>query len=498
LLVKAIEFEYKNEKFDEFSWSLLFLNGAEFLNVNSDELLSNFSKYIRSFKLKDDKHWNALLPENKFEPYYIPKEFFFSEDTKKEKIKEFLNKPFDELLRDYNDKVKSVNFIKNRYRDLIPKAIDSIQSFNEDLAEKLASILNASDYTKEQIGLLNAFLVGLKNGILELVAGLIDIGALLIIIAKDELGFKITDKLVEAIEGLLEELFYNTKAFIKNLFTKINKLLIDIDKWYTTKAINPYYRFRVLGEIVPDIVTIMIAWLKGAKIKNAAKLVDELIVKAEKQGVEFTNDTAKIAKTKLLNEPINESANQALEETGKKLEKEIKDVLDEGISDASRPRKLALIKWASKFEKKFHLHFDGEIVPVLHNDGTVAYYKMVGAHNHEKIGDVFELIAIRIPPGIKFANLPNDIPFKANVEMIKDGVKYTKKATSTFFPKNWDIKRVKEEIALVYEEMIRSGKTYHSRSTNRKFDYMNSEGTFEIHIEFDELGNITNAYPIIK
>jgi hypothetical protein len=33
-----------------------------------------------------------------------------------------------------------------------------------------------------------------------------------------------------------------------------------------------------------------------------------------------------------------------------------------------------------------------------------------------------------------------------------------KQATSSFFPKNWDITRVKEEVALVYEQMIKSGK----------------------------------------
>ncbi|WP_452598014.1 EndoU domain-containing protein [Pontimicrobium sp. MEBiC01747] len=99
---------------------------------------------------------------------------------------------------------------------------------------------------------------------------------------------------------------------------------------------------------------------------------------------------------------------------------------------------------------------------------------------------------------MKFDNLPNDIPFKGNVEMIVDGIRYAKKPTSTFFPKNWDIIRVKEEIALAYDKMKASGITYNPRSTNRKYDTINSEGTFEIRIEFDELGNLTNAYPLIN
>ncbi|WP_261975632.1 EndoU domain-containing protein [Olleya sp. ITB9] len=166
------------------------------------------------------------------------------------------------------------------------------------------------------------------------------------------------------------------------------------------------------------------------------------------------------------------------------------------IAEKIKLRGAALAKYLSKFEKKFHKHFDGELVAVKFNDGSIAYYKMAGAHNHEKIGEVFEIIAIRKPPGVKFKNLPDDIPFKANVEMIVDGVKYTKKATSTLFPKNWDINRVKEEIALVYDDLVKSGKDFSKFPYKHKI--MNSEETFEILIEFDEFGNLTNAYPWIK
>jgi len=46
--------------------------------------------------------------------------------------------------------------------------------------------------------------------------------------------------------------------------------------------------------------------------------------------------------------------------------------------------------------------------------------------------------------------------------------------------------------------MLKSGKQFNPRSTNRKFDCLNSEGTFRIQIEFDELGNLTSAYPIVN
>jgi hypothetical protein len=62
------------------------------------------------------------------------------------------------------------------------------------------------------------------------------------------------------------------------------------------------------------------------------------------------------------------------------------------------------------------------------------------------------------------------------------------------FPKNWDITRVKQEIALVYEQMVKEG--VELKFTNNKYKKRCSTGTFEIRIEVDNLGNITNAYPL--
>lgn len=46
--------------------------------------------------------------------------------------------------------------------------------------------------------------------------------------------------------------------------------------------------------------------------------------------------------------------------------------------------------------------------------------------------------------------------------------------------------------------MMKSGRIYDPRSTNRKFDFPCSDGSFRIQIEFDELGNLTSAYPIVN
>lgn len=153
------------------------------------------------------------------------------------------------------------------------------------------------------------------------------------------------------------------------------------------------------------------------------------------------------------------------------------------------------LKYANKFKAKFHHHFDGEILFVQKRGEDIL--ELFGAHNHDVIGTKIQLGVIRKPPGINsFHDLPPDIPFKANVEM-KYGLGVVKKKnTSSFFPKNWDIKRVKQEIALVYDEMLRSGKSFPYE--NNKFFFLDSTKSFEIQIEFDQFGNLTSAYPKIN
>ncbi len=71
-----------------------------------------------------------------------------------------------------------------------------------------------------------------------------------------------------------------------------------------------------------------------------------------------------------------------------------------------------------------------------------------------------------------------------------------KEAKSTMFPINWNITRVKQEIALVYDEMMK----YKSQLKNgiSDFSFPSSNGTFVIQIKTDQSGNITNAFPLIK
>ncbi|MCP1995289.1 EndoU domain-containing protein [Flavobacterium sp. HSC-61S13] len=95
----------------------------------------------------------------------------------------------------------------------------------------------------------------------------------------------------------------------------------------------------------------------------------------------------------------------------------------------------------------------------------------------------------------------DDMPFDALISVRyrvqgRLGQWIDKEAKSTMFPLNWNITRVKQEIALVYDEMIKA--TVKFEFDNNIFRFLTSDGKFVIQVEVDQLGNITNAYPLFK
>ena len=134
------------------------------------------------------------------------------------------------------------------------------------------------------------------------------------------------------------------------------------------------------------------------------------------------------------------------------------------------------------------MHFDGELKAIVKKG--IKKETAVGGHNHLVIGDK---IKIR-----KYLSEPLDNqPFDALISVKnKRGQFIDKKNKSSMFPQNWDLTRVKEEIALVYEDLVLSGKDF--TKFPFKHTIINSNDSFKILIEFDKFGNITNAYPYIK
>lgn len=65
------------------------------------------------------------------------------------------------------------------------------------------------------------------------------------------------------------------------------------------------------------------------------------------------------------------------------------------------------------------------------------------------------------------------------------------------FPKNWDLQRIKEEIAYVYELAQKDKNLIKIESTKTTFGKIegNTTSSFKIVIEFDINRNIMNSYP---
>ena len=169
-----------------------------------------------------------------------------------------------------------------------------------------------------------------------------------------------------------------------------------------------------------------------------------------------------------------------LKEIFDKTDSEVKKWLDDALE-----RRKIFLKWAEKFEKKFHLHFDGEFK--VKSKKGVEKLEGTGGHNHSVIGENIRVRRELTPP-------TDDMPFDALIEIrYKQGQWIEKQAKSSMFPKNWDIQRVKDEIALVYEDLVKTG--YDFRYPNYPHRFQDSTGKFIIQIEVDNLGNITNAYP---
>ncbi len=242
-------------------------------------------------------------------------------------------------------------------------------------------------------------------------------------------------------------------------------------------------------EIIP-IQSFVETVLKLVKTKwvNDLNKVGLQIAKAENEIYVFVHKGEEIFRG------TKKEAQEALEEYFKKADEiGLEKYLDE-VAEVTKIRKTAFAKWASKFEKKFHHHFDGEIVvgKWSKRDATPTLWSQ-GAHNHTVNGTKINIKEIRKPVVSRIEDIPNNVPFKANVEVIYSNRNVSKQNTSSFFPKNWDINRIKEEISVVYDYLILEGKDF-SKPTF-KYTRQNTERTFEILIEFAEVGNLTNAYP---
>lgn len=270
LLVKAIKYDFNQKKFDDMSWFLLFLQGDKYLGLNIPKKILEFSHWMRTKKYEEEKYWNALLDKG-FTPAFLPNSIVPQNRKEiQESIKNKFKQQIDNISKfNQNDAVVEKLF-KEILNNLLLYLFEKFSSLLDDGLKKLDEFLPEGEMLNE-IYNLNAFLVGLWNGCLEFVAGLIDLVSLVMIIARDGIGFVLTDALGEAFENLLNELVFNFEDFIKKLWTKLVIALKEFPDWYLKYGTNQYYWYKKLGELTPDILFILVPALKAGRAAKAAE-----------------------------------------------------------------------------------------------------------------------------------------------------------------------------------------------------------------------------------
>lgn len=330
LMIKAIQYEYDNHKFDDFSWFMLIIKGGEYLDFNLPNWAFGIGHWLRTKKYKEDKYWNGDLPEKEYTPAFLPNSFFYDKQEDRVKsLKESFHKPYDALKSEINKKITHDDPVSKVVKKWINQNIDECQKITDGYLEGLAKIYIPDGSLQTIIKHYHAFEVGLYNGILEFLAGLCDLVAIVILILRDEIGFRMTDKLTEKFENFVNNLFSNTFELLNKICRKFYKILLDFGKWYLTYEGKSYFLLKELGELVPDILTFLIPVLKGskaAKIGTVAgkETVEETIEKTVKETAEEeAKHISQSAKEALETGKTKEATEQAVKEAEQKVEEKV-------------------------------------------------------------------------------------------------------------------------------------------------------------------------------
>jgi hypothetical protein len=345
LMVKAIQYEYDNQKFDDFSWFVMAIKGADYIGLKAPNWAFGVGQWLRTKKYKEDKYWNGDLPEKEYTPAFLPDFLFYDKQEDRAKsLKEYFHKPYDALKSEINVKIAHEDPVSKMVKKWLYRNIDDCQKVTDKYLEGFAKMYIPDGGFQTVLKHYHAFEVGLYNGILEFLAGFCDLVAIVILILKDEIGFRMTDKLTEKFENFVSDLFYDTFELLNKICKKLYKILLNFGKWYLTYEGKSYYLLKELGELVPDILSFLIPMLKGSK---AAKIGTV----GGKEAVEET-----IEKT------VKETVEELTEEEAKRISKSAREALEKG--EAKEAREQAVKEAEQKIEEKAPVYEDIDEVKV--------------------------------------------------------------------------------------------------------------------------------------
>lgn len=141
LMIKAIQYEYDNHKFDDFSWFMLIIKGGEYLGFNLPNWAFGIGHWLRTKKYKEDKYWNGDLPEKEYTPAFLPNSFFYDKQEDRAKsLKESFHKPYDALKSEINKKITHDDPVSKLVKKWLERNIDECQKITDGYLEGLAKI----------------------------------------------------------------------------------------------------------------------------------------------------------------------------------------------------------------------------------------------------------------------------------------------------------------------------------------------------------------------
>jgi len=428
-----------------------------------------------------------------------------------------------------------VFFAKEQLEKIIPESIKTIfKRLKNCLVKIVNAIDNAGQLVKNKLGhdlaMANAFLCGLANGLISLVQTIL----MLLAFVVDKIPLLEVEKMtpselvkhqeklefVEDTIDLLEEKVPHLVDAIKLLITdnKIWRELTSFCKLLKNKIanLNQYFWMFFIGAVTFEIlleVIIVIFTAGSGNVVSLSSKISRISTKAEQLATKTANFVGK------LTSQVKNSLNQLI----KWLKKEFEDLIEAVksgkfvdyvkekfyrlIDDQDGLRKIYLNKWLHKFDENFVNHLSGDVEFIsqkVFNKKWLKYEEWIylgtkgqGGHFMNKFVRIDEIIYPKNT--YSMLQIAEDIPFKAKISVKSlNGKSFPKLAESSMFPKNWDVKRIQQEIAYVYENTVEKGIGLNPDSLSKKFKqykFKDSSGKFDILIEIDEAENIMNAYP---
>lgn len=373
LLVKAIQYEYDNKKFDDFSWFILMIKGTEYVGFKLSDWCFSSAKWLRERKYLEDKYWNGDLPEKEFTPAFLPDSIFYENKEDREKaLKEYFREPFIKLRRYVGEKIDGDGSFEKKLALELYSKINDLQEVSDVLVENFLSEIAIPDdfYIESYIKHVHAFEVGLYNGIVEFVAGICDLTAIVVLVCRQELGFRMTDALTEKFENFVNDLYYKTIETLKKIWQAIINLFKDFEKWYEQFSEydgKSYKILKELGELIPDILTFVIPVLKGSKAAKIAKAGEEVAEIAEKKAAKEVGEAATKELSEVEAQKIAKSAKEGIENGAAKVASdEASEKIQNEITEKTViPLEEVLIKQDKKAPKRKAIRPKAEVSKVF-------------------------------------------------------------------------------------------------------------------------------------